>query len=54
MDYVDILYAHIHDDSTPMEEICRGFHEVIESGLSFYWATSNWEPEVVYQALSVC
>ena len=54
MDYVDILYAHIHDYETPLEEICRGFHEVIEEGQAFYWATSNWEPEVVYNALAIC
>jgi voltage-dependent potassium channel beta subunit len=54
MDYVDILYAHFHDHATPVEEICRGFHEVIEAGQAFYWATSNWEPEVVYEAFAVC
>lgn len=54
MDYVDILYAHVHDYDTPLEEICRGFHEVIEDGLVFYWATSNWEPEVVLEALAIC
>jgi len=44
MDHVDIIYAHIYDYETPLEEICRGFHEVIEEGQAFYWATSNWEP----------
>lgn len=54
MDYVDILYAHMYDYETPLEEICRGFHEVIEEGDAFYWATSNWEAEVVLEALSIC
>lgn len=54
MDYVDILYAHIHDFETPLEEICRGFHEVIEEGQAFYWGTSNWEPEVILEALALC
>ena len=54
MDYVDVLYAHMHDYSTPLEEICRGYHEVIEEGHAFYWATSNWEPEVVFNAISIC
>ena len=44
MDYVDILYAHMYDYDTPLEQICRGFSEVIEDGEAFYWATSNWEP----------
>jgi aryl-alcohol dehydrogenase-like predicted oxidoreductase len=54
MDYVDILYAHIYDYDTPMEEICRGFNEAIEEGLTFYWATSNWHVECVIEALGIC
>ncbi len=54
LDYVDILYAHFYDYATPLEEICRGFNEVVEEGLALYWATSNWEPEVVLEALSIC
>lgn len=42
MDHVDIIYAHLYDDETPLEQICRGFNEVIEEGEAFYWATSNW------------
>ncbi len=30
------------DAETPLEEICRGFNQVIEDGKAFYWATSNW------------
>lgn len=30
LDAVDILYAHLYDYTTPLEEICRGFNEVIE------------------------
>ena len=51
---MDILYAHFHDDLTPMEETCRGFHEVIEEGKAFYWATSNWDAEHLFYALAVC
>ena len=54
LDYVDILLAHFYDDQTPIEEICRSFHEVIEEGKAFYWATSNWDAEHVYNALAVC
>jgi len=42
MDYIDIIFAHIFDAGTPMEEICRAFNHVIEQGKAFYWATSNW------------
>ena len=54
LDYVDIIYAHLHDETTPMQEICRSFHELIEDELAFYWATSNWEAQAVFEALSVC
>lgn len=32
MEYVDVLYANGYDSSTPLEEICRSFHEIIEDG----------------------
>jgi len=42
LDYVDIVFSHIYDPETPIEEICRGFNQVIEDGKAFYWATSSW------------
>lgn len=54
MEYVDVIYAHAFDEKTPMEEICRGFNRVIEEGKAFYWATSNWSAENVFEAFEVC
>jgi len=54
MDYVDILYAHLYDYNTPLEETIRAFHEVIEEGQAFYWATSNWHAEVIFEAIAIC
>jgi aryl-alcohol dehydrogenase-like predicted oxidoreductase len=54
LDYVDIIYAHSYDYDTPIEEICRSFHEVIEEGLAFYWGTSNWDADKVFEAFQVC
>lgn len=54
MDYVDVVFAHAYDPVTPMEEICRGFNHVIEEGKAFYWATSNWDAQAVYEAFEVC
>jgi aryl-alcohol dehydrogenase-like predicted oxidoreductase len=42
LDYVDIIYSHVFDPQTTIEEVCRGFNQVIEDGKAFYWATSNW------------
>jgi voltage-dependent potassium channel beta subunit len=54
LEYVDVLYAHYYDNETPLEEICRGFHEIIEDGKAFYWATSNWDAESVFNAFAIC
>lgn len=37
LDYVDVVFAHRHDASTPMEEIVRGFNHLINTGKTFYW-----------------
>lgn len=37
LSYVDVVFAHRHDASTPMEEIVRGFNAIIEKGQAFYW-----------------
>lgn len=42
--YVDIVFAHRYDNSTPLEETCRAFDWVIRHGLSHYWGTSEWTP----------
>lgn len=44
LDYVDIIFAHRPDFDSSVEEVCKGFHEVIEDGKAFYWATSEWPP----------
>lgn len=42
LEYVDVLYAHRLDYLTPMEEIVRGFTDIIRSGKALYWGTSMW------------
>jgi len=54
LDYVDVIFAHRFDSYTPMEEICRGFNSLIESGKTFYWGTSEWEPDQIAEAYAVC
>jgi len=50
LDYVDIVYAHRYDPSTPMEEIVRGFTDIIRSGKAFYWGTSMWPAQKITEA----
>lgn len=54
LDYVDVVYAHGYDDDTPIEEICRAFHEIIEDGMTFYWAVSNWDADQIFKAFQTC
>jgi len=42
LDYVDLIYAHRPDRTTPMEETVRAFNHIIDSGKAFYWGTSEW------------
>src|SRR5271163_3664777 len=42
LDYVDIIMAHRPDPWTPMEEVVRGFTQMINDGKAFYWGTSEW------------
>ncbi|KAF9055732.1 NADP-dependent oxidoreductase domain-containing protein [Panaeolus papilionaceus] len=50
LDYVDVIFAHRHDHSVPMEEIVRAFNFVIEQGWAFYWATSEWSAREIEEA----
>lgn len=53
-DYVDVIFAHRHDQDTSMEETCRAFNQVIEKGKAFYWGTSEWTSEQIMEAYKVC
>ncbi|KDR85950.1 hypothetical protein GALMADRAFT_219011 [Galerina marginata CBS 339.88] len=50
LDYVDVLFAHRHDHSIPMEEIVRAFNYVVEKGWALYWATSEWTAREIEEA----
>ncbi|RIA80933.1 aldo/keto reductase [Glomus cerebriforme] len=41
MSYVDILYVHLYEYRTPIEEIMRSLDDVVRSGKSLYVAASN-------------
>jgi len=54
LDYVDVVFAHRDDLDVPMEEIVRGFNQIIENGQAFYWATSEWSADRIMEAFAVC
>ena len=54
LEYVDVVFAHRPDQTTPIEEICRGFNRLIERGKAFYWGTSKWLPDQIMEAAMCC
>lgn len=53
LDYVDIVFAHRPDLTTPMEETVRAFNYLIDSGRAFYWGTSEWTAMQIQQAIEI-
>ncbi|RCH64906.1 aldo/keto reductase [Streptomyces sp. SDr-06] len=40
-DYIDVLYLHVWDSTTPVEEILRGLDDLVRQGKILYVAISN-------------
>ncbi|KAL3697290.1 hypothetical protein R1sor_011366 [Riccia sorocarpa] len=53
MEYVDLLFAHRPDPSTPIEETVRAMNWVIDHGYAFYWGTSEWTAQQITEAWDV-
>ena len=53
LDYVDILFCHRPDPTTPIEETVWAMHNIIERGKALYWGTSEWEAADILQAIEI-
>lgn len=53
MDYVDLLFCHRADPTTPIEETVWAMHNIIEKGKALYWGTSEWEAADILTAIDV-
>jgi len=53
MDYVDLLYCHRPDPTTPIEETVWAMHNIIEWGKALYWGTSEWEAAQILEAIDI-
>ena len=51
-DYLDLYFAHRHDDSVPMEEIVTTFSGLVDSGKITYWGTSEWPADRIAEAVA--
>jgi voltage-dependent potassium channel beta subunit len=54
LDYVDLLFCHRPDPHTPIEETVWAMNHLINSGLVFYWGTSEWPADLIEQAHLFC
>lgn len=52
-DYVDLIFCHRPDRSTPVEETVRAMSHVVDRGKAFYWGTSEWSAEQIRQAHAI-
>jgi voltage-dependent potassium channel beta subunit len=53
VDYLDLVFCHRPDNSTPIEETVRAFDILIKQGKVFYWGTSEWPAEDIITAIKL-
>lgn len=54
MDYVDIMFLHRFDPTTPMTETILAIKEMLNSGKILYWGTSEWQGVRIMEAMHLC
>jgi voltage-dependent potassium channel beta subunit len=53
LEYVDLLFCHRPDASTPIEETVWAMHNIIERGQAIYWGTSEWSAADILTAIDI-
>jgi len=53
LDFVDLVYCHRPDPTTPVEETVWAMHNIIERGKALYWGTSEWSAAEIRAAWEV-
>ncbi len=53
LDYVDLIYCHRPDKTTPIEETVWAMHNIIEWGKAMYWGTSEWSASEIVEAIHI-
>ena len=53
LEYVDLVFCHRPDPTTPIEETVWAMHNIIESGKAFYWGTSEWSAGEIIAAIEI-
>ncbi len=53
LEYVDLIFCHRPDPSTPIEETVWAMHNIIEWGKALYWGTSEWSAAEIVAAIEI-
>jgi voltage-dependent potassium channel beta subunit len=53
LEYVDLLFCHRPDKTTPVEETVWAMHNIIEWGKALYWGTSEWSAAEIVAAIEI-
>lgn len=53
LDYVDLVFCHRPDPSTPIEETVWAMHNILEWGKAMYWGTSEWAAADIVAAIEI-
>src|SRR5215216_909094 len=53
LDYVDLIFCHRPDKTTPIEETVWAMHNIIEWSKALYWGTSEWAAAEIVAAIEI-
>jgi len=53
LEYVDLVFCHRPDPTTPIEETVWAMHDIVARGKAVYWGTSQWSAAEIMQAWQI-
>ena len=53
LEYVDLIFCHRPDPTTPVEETVWAMHDILERGQALYWGTSEWPAADIVAAIEI-
>jgi len=53
MEYIDLVFCHRADPTTPIEETVWAMHDMVQKGKALYWGTSEWPAADITAALEI-
>ena len=53
LDFVDLVFCHRSDPSTPIEETVWAMSDIVSSGSALYWGTSEWSADEIRAAWDI-